>query len=111
MPATKVYVSQCLVQTLVNGGQINQHAMAVSTILAIKLFQARRDTGIASKILMDHCSQELRNAPIYSQQLFDNKIKEVAKSNFEVQQHRFWLLPLIIQIYYNKIIIFGNGSV
>ena len=38
---------------------------------------------------MDHSSHELRNASIISQQLFDNKIKEVAKSNLEAQQHGF----------------------
>ena len=38
---------------------------------------------------MDHSSHELRNASINSQQLFDNKVKEIAKSNFEAQQHRF----------------------
>ena len=38
---------------------------------------------------MDHSNHELRNAPINSQQLFDNKVKEVAKSNFREQQHRF----------------------
>ena len=38
---------------------------------------------------MDHSGNELRNTPINSQQLFDNKVKEVAKFNFEVQEHRF----------------------
>ena len=67
-----------------------KHATAMSTILAIELFQARRDTAIASsKVLLDHSSHELRNAPLNSQQLFDNKVKEVAKSNYEAQQHRF----------------------
>ena len=59
-------------------------------MLAIKLFQARRDAAITlSKFLTDPSSHELRKAPVYSQQLFDNKVKEVAKSNFEAQQHRF----------------------
>ena len=67
-----------------------KHATAMSTILAIELFQARCDASLASsKILIAHSSQELRNAPINSQHLFDNKVKEVAKSNFEAQQHRF----------------------
>ena len=39
-----------------------KHATDMSTILAIKLFQAIA----SSKILMDHSSQELRNAPINS---------------------------------------------
>ena len=61
-----------------------KHATAMSTILAIELFQARSDTVIASsKLLLDHSSHELRNHPINSQQLFDNKVKEVAKSNYE----------------------------
>ena len=61
-----------------------------STILAIELLQAPRDSAIASsKLLMDHSWQAFRNTPINSQVLLDNKIKEVAKSNFETQQHRF----------------------
>ena len=44
-----------------------KHATAMSTILAVKLFQARCNTAItSSKILMDHSSQELRNSPINS---------------------------------------------
>ena len=67
-----------------------KHATAMLTILAIELFQARRDAAIASsKFLMDHSCHELRIAPINFQQLFDNKVKEFAKSNFEAQQHRF----------------------
>ena len=67
-----------------------KYAIAMSTILAIELFQARLDIAIASyKLLLDRSSHELRSAPINSQQLFDNKIKEDAKSNYEVQQHRF----------------------
>ena len=67
-----------------------KHATAMSTILAIELFQARHDTAIASsKLLLDNSSLELRNALINSQQLFDNKVKEVAKSSYEAQQHRF----------------------
>ena len=66
-----------------------KHATAMSTILAIELFQARCDASIASsKILTNHFSQALTNAPINSQQLFDNKIKEVVKSNLKAQQHR-----------------------
>ena len=67
-----------------------KHATATSTILALELFQARRDAAISSsELLLVHSSHELRNAPIYSQQLFDSKVKEVAKSNYKVQQHRF----------------------
>ena len=47
----------------------------------------------SSKLLLDHSihelRNELRNAPINSQQLFDNKDKEVAKSYYEAQHHRF----------------------
>ena len=50
-----------------------KHATAMSTILAIELFQARRDAAIAtSKILMDLSSHALKNAPSNSQLLFDN---------------------------------------
>ena len=65
-------------------------ATAMSDILATELFQARRDAAIAtSKLLMDNSIHELRNAPINSRQMFDNRIKEVAKANYEVQQQRF----------------------
>ena len=67
-----------------------KHAIAMSTILAIELFQARRDAAIASsKLLLDHSCHTLRNASINFQQLFDNKVKEVSKSNYEAQEHRF----------------------
>ena len=61
-----------------------KHATAMSTILA------RRDAVLAtSKILLDNSNHELQNAPINSKTLFGNKIKEVAKGNFEPQQQRF----------------------
>ena len=67
-----------------------KNATAMSTILATESFQARCDAAIAtSKLLLDNSSLELRNAPVNSRQLFDNKIKEVAKSNHEAQQQRF----------------------
>ena len=53
-----------------------KHATAMSTILAMK-------------ILLDNSNHELRNVPINSTTLFVNKIKEVAKGNFEAQQQRF----------------------
>ena len=63
-----------------------KHATAMSTILAMELFQARRDLALAnSKLLLDNSSYELRNAPINSKTLFGGKIKEVAKANYEVQ--------------------------
>ena len=79
------------------------HATSMSTILAIELFQARRDTAIAtSKLLLDNSSHELRKAPINSRQLFDNKIKEVAKSNYEAQQQILLLFPLLMVIFNNN---------
>ena len=67
-----------------------KHAMAMSTILAREIFRARRDAVLAmSKFLLDNSNHELRNAPINSKTLFGNKIKEVAKGNFEAQQQRF----------------------
>ena len=64
-----------------------KHTIAMSTILATELFQARCDAAIATlKLLLDDSSHELRNAPINSRQLFDYKIKEVAKSNYKAQQ-------------------------
>ena len=63
-------------------------ATAMPTILAIELFQTKRDAAIATfKLLFDNSSHELRNAAIDSRKLFDNKIKEVAKTNYEAQQH------------------------
>ena len=57
-------------------------------LLTMELYQASHDVTIASsKLLLDHSSHGLRNFPINSQQLFDIKVKEVAKSNYEAQQH------------------------
>ena len=62
----------------------------MSTILATELFQARCDAAIAtSKLLLENSHYNLRNAPINAKLLFGNKIKEVAKSNYEAQQQRF----------------------
>ena len=62
----------------------------MSTILATEIFQARRDAVVAtSKLLLENSNYELCNAPINSNTLFDNKIKEVAKGNFEAHQQRF----------------------
>ena len=42
-----------------------RHSVAMSTILAMELFQARRDATIAtSKLLLENTDHELRNAPI-----------------------------------------------
>ena len=60
-----------------------KHATAMSTILATEMFQARRDAVLAtSTLLLENSNHELRNAPINSKTLFDNKIKKVAKGNF-----------------------------
>ena len=67
-----------------------KHTMAMSTILATEIFQARHDTLLAmSKLLLDNSNRKLRNTPINSKTLFGNEIKEVAKGNFEAQQQRF----------------------
>ena len=67
-----------------------KHATAMSTVLATELFQARRDAALAmSKLLLENSCYELRNASITAKTLFGNKIKEVAKCNFEAQQQRF----------------------
>ena len=67
-----------------------KHTTAMSTILATEIFQARHDAVLAtSKILLENCNHELPNTPINSKTLFGNKIKEVAKGNFEAQQQRF----------------------
>ena len=66
-----------------------KHATAMSTILAIEIFQARRDEALAnSKLLLENSSYELRNAPINSKTLFDGKFKAVAKANYDAQQQR-----------------------
>ena len=67
-----------------------KHGTAMSTILATEIFQARHDAVLAtSKILLDNSNYELQNAPINSTTLFENKIREVAKCSFEVQQQKF----------------------
>ena len=60
----------------------------MSTILATELFQARRDATIATSKLLENSDYKLRNVPINAKSLLGNKIKEVAKSNYEAQ-HRF----------------------
>ena len=67
-----------------------KHATAMSTILATEIFQARRDAVLAkSKLSVDNSNHELRNTLINSKNLFRNKINEIAKGNFEAQQHRY----------------------
>ena len=65
---------QCLQQGSVSVNALSrlweESATAIMTILAIELFQLA-----SSKFLMDHSSHELRNVPINSLQLFDNKKK------------------------------------
>ena len=64
-----------------------KHSVAMSTILATELFQARRDTAIAtSKLQFENSDYELQNAPINPKSLFHNKIKEVGKSNYKAKQ-------------------------
>ena len=58
-----------------------KHSTAVSNILSTELFQARHDAALAtSKLLLENSGYKLRNAPVNAKSLFDNKIKEVAKS-------------------------------
>ena len=68
-----------------------KHATAMSTILATELFQARRDAALAtSKLLLENlCYETYRMLQLMPKSLFDNKIKEVAKANYEGQQQRF----------------------
>ena len=42
-----------------------------------------------SKLFLENSGCELRNTPINAKSLFNNKIKEVAKSNYKAQQQRF----------------------
>ena len=71
-----------------------KHATAILTILATELFQTRPDAALAkSKLLLENSCYELRNAPITAKTLFGNKIKEVAKGNFEDQQQNSWHPP------------------
>ena len=63
-----------------------RHSTEMSTILATELFQARHDAIATSKVLLENSGYELRNALINAKTLFDNKVKEFAKSNYEVIQ-------------------------
>ena len=50
-------------------------SVAMSTILATELFQARHDAAIAtSKLLLENSGYELRNVPINAKLFFSNKI-------------------------------------
>ena len=74
----------------------------MSTLLTTEIFQARRDAALASsKLLLDNSAYELRNAPVNSKTLFDGRIKEIARSNFEAQQQRF-LASTSIQSQYHS---------
>ena len=67
-----------------------RHATTMSTILVTGILQARRDAVLdSSKVLLENSCHELRNSPINSKTLFSNRIKEVAKTNFEAQQQKF----------------------
>ena len=67
-----------------------RHATAMSTILATEILQARRSAVLdTSKVLLENSNHELRNSPINSKTMFANKIREVAKTNFEAQQQKF----------------------
>ena len=46
-------------------------------------------------LLLENSNYVLRNAPINSKTLFGNKMKEVAKGNFEAQQQRFLATSLV----------------
>ena len=66
-----------------------RHSVAMSTILAMELFQAKHDSTLAISKLLENSGYEFRNAPINARSLFGNKLKEVAKSNYEAQQQKF----------------------
>ena len=66
-----------------------RYSVALSTILATELFQARCDAIATSKLLLENSGYELRNAPINAKWLCGNKIREVTKPNYEAQQQRF----------------------
>ena len=67
-----------------------RHATSMSTILATEILQARHDVVLdTSKVLLENSNHELRKSPINSKTLFANKIREVAKTNFEAQQQKF----------------------
>ena len=80
-----------------------KHATAMSMILTTEIFQARHDVVLAmSKNLLDSSNHKLRNVPINSKTLFGNKIREVAKGNFEAQQQRFLATPPLLLPYNNR---------
>ena len=58
-----------------------KHASTMSTIFQASVMRFWSRLNYYWRI-----NYELRNAPINSKTLFDNKIKEVAKGNFEAQQ-------------------------
>ena len=85
MPTSRIDVGCALSRLLEAIAKLIKHATAMPTILATEIFQARRDSALANS----NSSYELRNAPVNSKTLFDGKIKEVAKANYEAQQQRF----------------------
>ena len=85
-----------------------KHAAAMSTIFGTEIFQARHDAVLAtSKLLLENSSYELRNAPINSKTLFDNKLPRAIlrpSSKYSLQLFRLlltysnnkkWLIQLL----------------
>ena len=80
-----------------------KHAMAMSTILAKEIFQARRDAVLAmSKILLDNSNHELLNAPINSKTLFVTKFRKLPRAILRPSNKGFWQLHLLLLSYNNK---------
>ena len=71
-----------------------RHSIAMLTILATELFQARHDTAIAtSKLLLENSGYELWNAPINAKSLFSNKIRKLLNLIMKCNNRESWPLP------------------
>ena len=82
-----------------------KHAMAMSTILATEIFQARRDAVLATtKVLLENSNHELRNAPVNSKTLkIIIKLRKLPRAILRPSSKGSWQLPqLLIQYNNNK---------
>ena len=81
-----------------------KHTTAMSMILAMKIFQARRDAALdTSKLLLENSSYELCNAPINSKTLFGNKIRKLPGAILRPSSKGSWHHPRLPLTYNKKV--------
>ena len=103
--AADIMSVQALLRLLEAVAKSIKHAMAMSTILATEIFQARCDAVLAtSKVLLENSNHELRNAPVNSKTLkIIIKLRKLPRAILRPSSKGSWQLPqLLIQYNNNK---------